>query len=216
MVRFFRPRRRVNGESAPSHFEMRRRMHSREYRRERRRMPKGNVPSMYLLASLPSSVPLRTCRRSSSPVLTCRNCGKSDRIFPEIVPFPPPGLPRMRREWDDGRWEDPPPPPSSRARDASDRSRALLSLLGHDAGGIIAAAAAAAGPRPLWRRCPPRRTAVPKFLAGVIIIADGIVGSRRKDWLLISDCYDRFPEQRPLLRGGIVQNEPLANKRQSR
>jgi len=53
--------------------------------------------SMYFLASMPNSVPFLTCCRSSSPVLTCRNCGKSCKIFPEMVPFPPPGLPRRMR-----------------------------------------------------------------------------------------------------------------------
>ena len=57
-----------------------------------------HVPSIYFLASFPNSVPFLTCCLSSSPVLTCRNCGKLCRILPEMVPLPPPGLPRMRRE----------------------------------------------------------------------------------------------------------------------
>ena len=55
-----------------------------------------HVPSINFLACNPNSVPVRTCWRNSSPVLTCLNCGKSDNILEEMVPFPPPGLPSMR------------------------------------------------------------------------------------------------------------------------
>ena len=58
------------------------------------------LPSMYFFASRPNSVQFLTCCLNSSPVLTCRNCGKSFNIFFEIVPLPPPGLPRIRSEWE--------------------------------------------------------------------------------------------------------------------
>ena len=79
-------------------------------------------PSMYFFASMPNSVPLRTCRRNSSPVLTCRNWGKSSNILPDIVPFPPPGLPRMRSECeDDNNADDDDEHRRGTAMDASDR-----------------------------------------------------------------------------------------------
>lgn len=69
-----------------------------EHVRRTRFLLSTNSPSINFFASNPSGVWFLTCCLNSSPVETCRNCGKSARILPEMVPLPPPGLPRMRRE----------------------------------------------------------------------------------------------------------------------